>query len=698
MATKFDSLKLAKKMALSETGKPLGDIVSVRTVWWLRLLTPPVLALALYSPVLRMPFFWDDVANFSFLEGRSMASLWFSAAGFPYYRPLGFSLFRVWQWLFGATNTMAFHSLNLLVLTCNGWMLGLLALRLWPDSTDGRKALERDSEETLAAGLFAWLASTLLCSFPFAAIVVPLVASLFHLLVTSLVLLAGLATVCYWRGGHGLWALVMVVCAGLAPFAHESGVAAGLALSALWFGLAVKSDGTKKLSIKNRSGHLVLVAVVMLNAIFPLWWRIVDKMRTESGLPNVRPLAELWHNAVFFLDALTFPVQPLSRLMAQVLPWKEVYWVTIVGMLALGWAAILLWRSGNIRLLLVGISLFAILSLPAIFTLPQLYVVVSPRLTVLPAVGAALLWGGVISVLALRSRRIMLMSVLLSGALLVVPVRYILSRVSLHTRALEPVWGLVRAAQSFPNDSHLVVNATTWLALSGHTYPLVHDGVVVIPEYHNPGDLASIHTDGTTSIDGVNFPLVAEEPERHYYDVWGEVLHWEAMAERLRQYDRVWLTTYGDGPLGFVEVGNVLPHRQNTVGDEMLAIFDDGRIGLRSGTARMRFEDEVTIELQWEMYEASSEDVFVHAFDCGGKLLGMSDGPPLGRMFPFWLWVDGERVRDVRRISIADWPTDGCMRVEVGLFDVNSGVRLAVRGADGRTRDNHALVLNVVPN
>ena len=88
----------------------------------------------------------------------------------------------------------------------------------------------------------------------------------------------------------------------------------------------------------------------------------------------------------------------------------------------------------------------------------------------------------------------------------------------------------------------------------------------------------------------------------------------------------------------------------------------------------------------------------MHAFDCGGKLLGMSDGPPLGRMFPFWLWVDGERVRDVRRISIADWPTDGCMRVEVGLFDVNSGVRLAVRGADGRTRDNHALVLNVVPN
>ena len=137
----------------------------------------------------------------------------------------------------------------------------------------------------------------------------------------------------------------------------------------------------------------------------------------------MRPLAELWHNAVFFLDALTFPVQPLSRLMAQVLPWKEVYWVTIVGMLALGWAAILLWRSGNIRLLLVGISFFAILSLPAIFTLPQLYVVVSPRLTVLPAAGAAVLWGGVISVLALRSRRIMLMSVLLSGALLVVPVR-----------------------------------------------------------------------------------------------------------------------------------------------------------------------------------------------------------------------------------------------------------------------------------
>ena len=95
---------------------PRAQSVVRRRLRWLRALTPPVLVLALYGPVLRLPFFWDDVANFTFMQGRSLASFWVSAAGFPYYRPLGFSLFRVWQWLFGATNTAAFHALNMLVL------------------------------------------------------------------------------------------------------------------------------------------------------------------------------------------------------------------------------------------------------------------------------------------------------------------------------------------------------------------------------------------------------------------------------------------------------------------------------------------------------------------------------------------------------------------------------------------------------
>ena len=665
-----------------------------RRLWWLRALTPPVLTLALYGPALQLPFFWDDVANFTFMQGRSLASFWVSAAGFSYYRPLGFSFFRVWQWFFGATNTVAFHALNMLVLVCNGWLLGALALRLWPEVFDSRKALDRSASGGPAASLFAWLASALLCAFPFAAIVVPLVASLFHLLVAMLVLAAVLAMLQFRRSGRRRWGVLMVVCAGLAPFAHESGVAAGLALAVLWFGLTTRSVRQNRPGTA-RSVYLLLAASLMLNALFPLWWSRVDKMRAESGLPALRPLAELWHNAVFFFDALTFPLQPLARLLAEGSLWSEVRWVATVGALGLGGAGLLLWRSGRVRLLPAGFGFFAALSLPAMLTLPKLCVVVSPRLTVLPAAGAALLWGGVLSALALRSRRSLLLAAALAAALLFVPARYILSRVGLHTRALAPVWGLARAAEDYPHERHLVVNATTWLALAEHTYPIVHDGVVVIPEYHHPGSLAGIHSGGAPQMHGVNFPLVAEEPERHYYDVWGDVLHWEAMAARLRQYDRVWLTTYGDGPLGFVEVGNVLTGDAAADRRAPLASFDSDRIHLRSGAVRQTAAGHLLVELRWQLHAAGSEDVFVHAFDCAGNLLGMVDGPPLGRMFPFWLWLEGERVRDVRIFSLADALPDGCARVEVGLFDAGSGARVAAVGADGQPLPNQSVVLHL---
>ncbi len=85
----------------------------------------------------------------------------------------------------------------------------------------------------------------------------------------------------------------------------------------------------------------------------------------------------------------------------------------------------------------------------------------------------------------------------------------------------------------------------------------------------------------------------------------------------------------------------------------------------------------------------------MHAFDCAGNLLGMADGPPLGRMFPFWLWVDGERARDMRIISLVERPPDDCARVEVGLFDTGSGARVAARDAYGQLLPNQVLVLNL---
>ena len=666
-----------------------------RSIIWVHLLTSPVLVAILYWPVLELPFFWDDVANFTFMEGRPLLSFWTTASGFPYYRPLGFSIFRMWQWLFGSTNTLAFHLLNMIVMICNGWLITALGSRLWSVIAIGSKIDQRQNIEPLAANIFAWQAGIMLCVFPFASLVIPLVASLFHLLVTMLVLLSVLAMLNFYINRHRSWAYVSVICACLAPFAHESGITAGYVLLVLW--IIVFRDFRKQYKLDfgiDSSGILYITIAVVANTGFPLLWNYIDKMRFESGLPAFRNMLEIWNNAVFFLAAYTFPVQPLALILSNQMSWSEPQAVVAIGSLCLVILALLLWQFGKIRLLLLSSIIFVILSLPSILTLPQLYVVVSPRLTVLPSVGAALLWSGIVTLIAMHSKHHFLVAIFLAVILLTVPVTYIISRVELHRRALAPISDMVSAVELFPEDRHLVVNPTTWLALAQHTYPIVHDGVVVIPEYHDPGQLVGIHTNDLAQMDGINFPLVAIEPDHHYYDVWGEVLHWDAMAARIRKYDHIWLTTYGDGPLDVTDVGQVLNEDFSIVGRIPLALFDEGRLILFSGLLSLDTRGELFVELLWKMNSPSDEEVFVHAFDCQGNLLGMADGPPLGRMFPFWQWVNGETVRDVRTIRWSDSSSVDCVVVEVGLFEPSTGNRVVVHDSDGLEYVNNVVVLD----
>ena len=661
----------------------------------MHLLTSPLLVAILYWRVIELPFFWDDVANFTFMEGRPLLSFWTTASGFPYYRPLGFSIFRMWQWLFGSTNTLAFHLLNMIVMICNSWLITTLGLRLWSVITVGPKIDQRQNIEPLAAHIFAWLAGIILCIFPFASIVIPLVASLFHLLVTMMVLLSLLAMLNFYINRHKSWAYVSVICACLAPFAHESGITAGYVLLASW--IIVFRDVRKQhkldFDIVN-SGILFITVAVVTNTGFPLLWTYIDKMRLESGLPAFRSMLEIWNNTAFFLAAYTFPVQPLALILSNQMSWSEPQAVVIVGSLCLIILALLLWQFGKLRLLLLSSIVFALLSLPSILTLPQLYVVVSPRLTVLPSVGAALLWSGIVTVIAMHTKHHFLVAIFLAVMLLTVPVRYIASRVELHRRALAPISEMVSAVESFPEDRHLVVNPTTWLALAQHTYPIVHDGVVVIPEYHDPGQLVGIHTNDLAQVDGINFPLVAVEPDYHYYDVWGEVLHWDAMAAHIRKYDHIWLTTYGDGPLGFTDVGQVLNEDFSVISQIPLATFDEGRLVLFSSLLSIDTRDKLFVELLWKLNSPSNEEVFVHVFDCQGNLLGMADGPPLGRMFPFRQWVNGETVRDVRTIRLSDSSSLDCVVVEVGLFEPSTGDRVVVHDSDGLEYVNNVVVLD----
>ena len=647
---------------------------------WVRFATPPLLATALYWPVLQLPFFWDDVGNFNFLAGKGLGEIWTSAAGFAYYRPLGFSIWWLAQRISGAPHAVALHALNIFALAGCGWLLGALAMR-W---------LGTATQIGGQAGWAALVAAALLTASPFAALVVPLVASLFHLLVTLLALLGALALLEYRRSAHKVWFVAAVLCIGLAPFAHESGVAVGLALLCLlgWQRVPAKSAASSRAWAQRADP--ALLAGIAANALFPLLWLMVPKMRADNTLP-LRPAGELLRNAIFFLQGLTYPLQPFVLPLKAWSGWDEKLLVSIVGGAALLLAGWLCARAGTLRYALAAAGFSAAAALPSILMLKELYVVVSPRLLVFPAVGAALLWALTVAALAQRMPWPRSAVLALLALLLFMPVRYVWSRVQLHVRALAPVAQLVQALRAAPGARHLLVNPVMWLALDRQIYPIVHDGVVVLPEYHSPADLIALNSGAPVHLDGVNFPLVATEPLHHYYDVWGDVLHWEAMAERVRQYDRVWLMLYGDGPLQVVEAGQVLKAAPRTA---PLAMFGGGAVRLLSAQA-VRSGSLLNLELVWQAQQPATAEIFVHGLDCAGKMLGQADGAALARMFPLWLWQAGEAVRDVRQIQLADAPDNGCTQIAVGLFDPASGARLPAVDAAGRALADDRYIIRV---
>ena len=647
---------------------------------WVRFATPPLLATALYWPVLQLPFFWDDVGNFNFLAGKGLGEIWTSAAGFAYYRPLGFSIWWLAQRISGAPHAVALHALNIFALAGCGWLLGALAMR-W---------LGTATQIGGQAGWAALVAAALLTASPFAALVVPLVASLFHLLVTLLALLGALALLEYRRSAHTVWAIAAVLCIGLAPFAHESGVAVGLALLCLLGWQRVPGASAASSRAWAQRADPALLAGIAANALFPLLWLMVPKMRADNTLP-LRPAGELLRNAIFFLQGLTYPLQPFVLPLKAWSGWDEKLLVSIVGGAALLLAGWLCARAGTLRYALAAAGFSAAAALPSILMLKELYVVVSPRLLVFPAVGAALLWALTVAALAQRMPWPRSAVLALLALLLFMPVRYVWSRVQLHVRALAPVAQLVQALRAAPGARHLLVNPVMWLALDRQIYPIVHDGVVVLPEYHSPADLIALNSGAPVQLDGVNFPLVATEPLHHYYDVWGDVLYWEAMAERVRQYDRVWLMLYGDGPLQVVEAGQVLKAAPRTA---PLAMFGGGSLRLLSAQA-VRSGKTLNLELVWQAQQPATAEIFVHGLDCAGKMLGQADGAALARMFPLWLWQAGEAVRDVRQIQLADAPDNGCTQIAVGLFDPASGARLPAVDAAGRALADDRYIIRV---
>ncbi len=657
-----------------------------KPLFWL---TPPFLALALYGSTFTLPFFWDDVPHFQYLHDRSVPSIWSDASITPYYRPLTFTIWRVMQLVVGSTNPAPYHFVNVLALIVNGWLVGLLAKVLTPPpSPVGVARQERGEGPGVGGEAVGWLAGVLLVIFPFATQLVPWVAALSHLLVTLLAVGACVCILEYEKSARPGWAIAAVALAALAPFASEAGLITSGLMAAC---IAIRRLRTKPFSFEQtglRPLLLVITLSFVLNLAYLPLWAQVPKDRPEGALAWVG-WESVWQTIIFFFEGLTFPIQFLARpLMA--LGLADLWTVAGLGLIALALAWFVLHDR---RWLFFSLVYCFIAALPATISLPFSYVIVSPRLMMITAPAAAILWAMGI---AGGTRRLTRPGIRVGVAAIAVaavsfaPARHINREVRLHHLALDHLRTFVADVQAHPNDKHLIVNAVNWVAPVNADYALGHEGVEVMPGYLTPQLMAWVHTQTLYNVDGVTFPLIFPELKTIYFSTWGEALDWNVMAERVRAADHVAVLRYTDDGVEYNDVGNVAP-----ASGEALVSFED-RLWLTAAEAKLTGQT-IELRLSWRVNAASGEDIFANALDCAGDVAGLSGGAGMGGIYPVWLWQPGESIHEVRRILLTAPSPDGCYRIEIGLFNPQTGARAEARDANGGRLANDLAVIELTP-
>jgi len=89
--------------------------------------------------------------------------------------------------------------------------------------------------------------------------------------------------------------------------------------------------------------------------------------------------------------------------------------------------------------------------------------------------------------------------------------------------------------------------------------------------------------------------------------------------------------------------------------------------------------DMITLTLHWEARDAPSANyqVFVHLVGAGPEPLAQGDGPPLMGDYPTRVWSPGELVVDPHVVALSADVSPGKYRLLVGMYDLETLVRLA---------------------
>ncbi len=669
---------------------------------------------ACYGFALGLPFFFDDLPIMTWLSRHGWLDIWTRSSENIYYRPLAFTIYKLGTLLPPGPRQIALHAISLLI----HWAGAVLVMQVV-------KLCGRSYERAVIAGV-------LFAVFPFMFLAVTWITALSHPLVTMLALLAVYAALRAERDNAVGWWGLSLLATGLAPFAHESGpmcsaivggvvmiqcgmqpgkatarVASASPLPELEKGSGVgpptevspSSASPSRFTVPNEVGQAFQPAIrvwaIALGGLLNVGAVLLRGYVPGVGGMQLAGLHDWAQNTLYFLHGLSYPIAPAIGWLVHQHGWHD---LTLVKATAAILGLALIWltrRSREWRWAARNLWWWACGALPALVSFEFGYLYISPRLLALSSAGIVMLWAEIISELGrlvrpLWGRR--LVWGLLAGAIVTQNVAFLCRQQALFTALNRVYRQVLEAAKDEDNAPLGFVNLPSSLAHRDKTYALTLENVVFIPWYSNVGQFIEVNMEWRPS-DAVVFSPVLQDTEP-VFGLQGPGLDWEQMRQFAIAHRTVWLTRYQDGAFTLNQVGTITVDEPpfSPPSADPLARFTDGPI-IESASAQEIQSGHWAITLTWLASGPVDGDIFVHVRDPSGNVTTQADGPALGGMVPVWLWQPGDRIHDVRPITLPEGT--GPYTVQAGLY--NADGRLPAFMDDARCPEDAVPVATIEP-
>ncbi|MEO8610208.1 MAG: hypothetical protein ABI690_20100 [Chloroflexota bacterium] len=124
-------------------------------------------------------------------------------------------------------------------------------------------------------------------------------------------------------------------------------------------------------------------------------------------------------------------------------------------------------------------------------------------------------------------------------------------------------------------------------------------------------------------------------------------------------------------------------------------------IALQAYEVQRGADGKLQVNLYWQIDVPLDADyqVFVHVLDANGQQVGGQDSAPVNNQYPTSQWRENVMIADPHTLTFDQPLASGDYKVEIGLYTLPDGTRLAVTPTDSRVQDNSLTIshLTIAP-